>query len=185
MHCDLEKQEAGVKYTPVTIDDNHPAMAFLQPSPLTVRLGFPLVLRRGPTHDEWRAKAEATGNVNSGLSLLLFCVDPKSKHWGKMTENLTQGTVVAMRHDKQDLHLRHLEALFMYLTHVFGPAMNETLGPEPKREKEDVVEMLYPSRLHWFFKLYRKEKVKEDKSWGNTPPLFNTGPSVEKEREGD
>lgn len=181
---DVEAIDTDTKYSPFCIGENHPAMAFLQPSPLTVELGFPLVIRRFPTDKVWREESEATGNVNSGPSFLFFCIDPQSRYWGRMPKNSTQGTVVAMRHDRKDLHPHHLETIIAYLVRVFGPAIDETLGPEPKRGRKQVLEMLHPSRLDWYFKTYRKENSNLDERWKNTPPMFETDASLGKKTDG-
>ncbi|KAI4152714.1 MAG: hypothetical protein L6R39_001751 [Caloplaca ligustica] len=182
--CDLELEDTKVKYHPFHIGEGHPAMAFLQPAPLTVLVGFPLVLRRFPTHNHWAGQAEATGNENSGPNLLLWCIDPKSKDWGRLPKSTNQGTVVAMRQDKKDLHPHHLESLLVYLSNVFGPAINDTLGSESERQKSEILEMLHPSRVDWFFRYYQTEKVKKDDvRWKDTPPMFEIG-AVSKEKEG-
>ncbi|KAI4174015.1 MAG: hypothetical protein LQ343_002578 [Gyalolechia ehrenbergii] len=171
--CDVEQKLSGVKYNPFNIGEGHPAMAYLQPLPITASLGLPLVMRRYPTDDTMRAEAEATGYGNAGPELLLMCIDPKSQIWGKAPKGLVQGNMVVMRHDQEDLYQHHLEALFMYLVQIVYPAFEETLQPEPKRERAEVLDMLHPSRLDWYFRLFRKERSQRDERWKNTPDLFH------------
>ncbi|KAL8943886.1 MAG: hypothetical protein Q9216_000780 [Gyalolechia sp. 2 TL-2023] len=171
--CDVEQKRTGVKYYPFNIGEGHPAMVCLQPLPITASLGLPLIMRRFPTDDTLKAEVEATGNGNAGLELLLMCIDPKSQIWGKAPRSLVQGNMVVMRHDRKDLSQHHLEALFMYLLQIVCPAVEETLQPEPKREKAEVLDMLHPSRLDWYFRVFRKERSQHDESWRNTPDLFH------------
>ncbi|KAI4130547.1 MAG: hypothetical protein LQ338_001695 [Usnochroma carphineum] len=170
---DFEFRETGVKFSPFTIGLGHPAMAYLQPCPITKLLKFDLVIRRFPTQDAFRAEAEAAGNTNTGPNALLLCVDPKSKNWGTAPDNLTQGTVVVMRDDRQDLHPNHLEVIVMYLVNVIVPALQETLGPGARRERVEVLEMLHPGRFLWYYWCYKNEKSKRDDKWKTTPdPSF-------------
>ncbi|KAL8718725.1 MAG: hypothetical protein Q9225_004166 [Loekoesia sp. 1 TL-2023] len=183
--CNVEQKLTGVKYEPFNIGKGHPAIVFLQPLPITASLGLPLVMRRYPMDNAIRAEAEATGNANAGPGLLLLCIDPKSKNWGKAQEELAQGNVAVMRHDQEDLHPHHLETMFMYLAQIVCPAMEETMQEEPKRDKAEVMEMLHPSRLDWFFHVFRKERSKIDERWKNTPNLFNLDNArIAKELEG-
>ncbi|KAL9031874.1 MAG: hypothetical protein Q9196_000129 [Gyalolechia fulgens] len=171
--CDVEQRLTGLKYNPFNIGEGHPAMACLQPLPITASLGLPLIMRRFPTDDSMRAEAEAAGNSNAGPELLLMCIDPKSQLWGKAPKGLVQGNMVAMRHDQEDLHQHHLETLLMYLLQIVYPAVEETLQPEPKRERAEVLDMLHPSRLDWYFRVFRKERSQHDERWKNTPDLFH------------
>lgn len=169
----VEQKLTGVKYNPFNVGEGHPAMVCLQPLPITVSLGLPLVMRRFPNDDTIKAEAEVRGIGNAGPDLLPMCIDPKSQLWGQAPKGLVQGNMVMMRHDGKDLHQHHLETLFMYLYQVFYPAIEETLGAEPKRERLEVLEMLHPSRLDWYFRVFRKERSKQDASWKNTPSLFH------------
>lgn len=171
--CNVEQKLTGVKYNAFNIGKGHPAIVFLQPLPITASLGLPLVMRRYPMDGAIRAEAEAAGNTNAGPGLLLLCIDPKSKNWGKAQEELAQGNVAVMRHDQEDLHPHHLETMFMYLAQIVCPAMEETMQQEPKRDKAEVLDMLHPSRLDWFFHVFRKERSKIDERWKTTPNLFN------------
>ncbi|KAL8702660.1 MAG: hypothetical protein Q9201_004161 [Fulgogasparrea decipioides] len=175
--CDVEQRLTGIKYSIFGVQEGHPAIAFLQPCPITVKLGLPLVMRRIPVDDCWIEEAEATGNTNFGPNLLLLVVDHQSKHWGMAPETKVHGNMAVMRHDMKDLHPHHLEAMLMYIVQVVRPAMEESL--DGKRERKEVLEMLHPSRYDWFFRFYRKEKAEKDKSWAEkaekwaeTPDLF-------------
>ncbi|KAL8738787.1 MAG: hypothetical protein Q9181_000465 [Wetmoreana brouardii] len=175
--CDVEQRHTGIKYSILGVQDGHPAVAFLQPCPITVKLGLPLIMRRIPVDERSIEEAEATGNTNFGPILLLLVVDPQSKHWGMAPETKVHGNMAVMRHDMKDLHPHHLEAMLMYIVQVVRPAMEESL--DGKRERKEVLEMLHPSRYDWFFRFYRKEKAEKDKSWAEkaekwaeTPDLF-------------
>lgn len=169
----VEYKATGVKYASFNIGEGHPAMICLQPLPITVKLGLPLVMRRFPSDDSTKAEAEVQDTNNAGPELLPMCIDPRSQFWGQAPKSLVQGNLVVMRHDRKDLHLHHLEALFMYLYQIVYPAIEETLQPEPKRDKVEVLEMLHPSRFDWYFLVFRKERSKHDPSWKNTPSLFH------------
>lgn len=172
--CDVEHKLTNIKHQRLSIPEGHPAMAFVQPLAITVKLGLPLMMRRLPPDESWREAAEAIGNSNHGPGLLHLVVDPKSRHWGTAPENAVQGGVAVMRQDMKDLHPNHLQAMLAYLVQVVGPAMEDSL--HGKREKGEVLEMLHPSRLDWFFRFYRKEKAGKDKDWADTPDLFEIAP---------
>ncbi|KAI4090043.1 MAG: hypothetical protein LQ344_004973 [Seirophora lacunosa] len=169
---EFERKSTGSKYEPFNISEGHPATAFLQPCPATVLLGMPLVLRRYPTDNAFRAGAEADGNKNYGPGLLLMNVDLKSKSWGLTPKHGTEGTVVVMRHDQQDLHEHHLSAMFMYLVEVISPAMEETMGEDPKRERAEILEMLTPGRFWWFYQRVKDQRRDLDETWKNVPDPF-------------
>ncbi|KAL8838987.1 MAG: hypothetical protein Q9170_001917 [Blastenia crenularia] len=169
--CDVEQQmwgPGGLKYINVELGEGHPAFAFLRPLPITVSLGFPLVMRRFPTSEAAKKEAGATGLTNHGPGFLLLCTDPFGKDWGKLEE--VQGNVVVMRADKKDLHEHHLTALLSYLRRIIWPALIDT--HQGKRERAEVVEMVTPWRLNWYFLMLRKETARYEKAWNDTPDLF-------------
>lgn len=174
---DVEYKHSGTKYQEALMGEGHPAMAYLQPCPVTSRLGLPLLLRRKPVVDGLKEEVAAKGNVNYGAHLLLLDVNPQSPNWGMTARFSEQGTVLVMRHDGKDLHVHHVETMVMYLLQIVNEAMKESVGG--RRSKSEVLELMHPSRLDWYFHKYRKEKAEKDKSWKDTPPLFDTvGPAL-------
>ncbi|KAL8953102.1 MAG: hypothetical protein Q9222_001040 [Ikaeria aurantiellina] len=170
VRCDVEARIVGQKYQTIDVAEGHPALAFLQPFPATLLLGLPLVMRRMPSDEEWREESEANDHANTEPGLIAVCVDPKSRFWGMIASNSIKGPMLMMRQDMQDLHHHHLEAMIQYLKTVISPAMVESMNGN--RDKREVLEMFHPSRLDWFFKMYRMEMLSRDKSWQDTPPLF-------------
>ncbi len=168
---DVEYKHSGTKYQEALMGEGHPAMAYLQPCPVTGRLGLPLVLRRKPVEDGWKNEVAVKGNANYGAHLLLLDVNPQSPNWGMTAGFSEQGTVLVMRHDGKDLHAHHVEAMIMYLLQVVSEAMKESV--EGRRSKSEVLDLMHPSRLDWYFHRYRKEKVAKEESWKDSPPLFD------------
>ncbi|KAL8647754.1 MAG: hypothetical protein Q9226_006301 [Calogaya cf. arnoldii] len=168
---DLENKHIGTKFQQREIGAGSPAFAYVQPCPVTSKLGLPLVLRRIPVDDIWKEEAEAKGDTNHGAHLLLLDVDPKSPLWGTPPGFLQQGTVLLMRQDGKDLHAHHVEAIIMYLLQVVQEAMKES--SDGGRSKAEVLELMHPSRLDWYFNRYRKEKAEEEESWKDSPPMFD------------
>lgn len=173
---DVEHKYIGTKYQQRFIGEGHPAMAFLQPCPVTCSLGLPLVQRRKPVDDDWNKEAEANGNTNCGAHLLLLDIDPKSPRWGTTPGFAEQGTVLLMRQDGRDLHPHHVETIIMYLLQVVNEAMRESVGGG--RSKGEVLDLLHPSRLDWYFNKYRKQKAEKEESWKDVPPLFDISPTL-------
>ncbi|KAL8761909.1 MAG: hypothetical protein Q9184_002013 [Pyrenodesmia sp. 2 TL-2023] len=169
LSCDSEYEATKNKYSPFEIGVGHPAMAFLRPCPVTTRIGIPLVVRRSPTDNAYKADAEATGNTNYGPNLLLMNVDPESDNWGRVPENRTQGSVVVMRPDSLDLHPHHLEAIIMYLKDPVLPALRDSIGPNPERTRSSVLGLLIPNRFFIYYTMYKKMKIDIDETWKSTP----------------
>ncbi|KAL8789956.1 MAG: hypothetical protein Q9213_000842 [Squamulea squamosa] len=168
---EVEHKHTGVKYQTFDIGEGHPAMAFLQPLPVTCSLGLPLLLRRKPADEAWKEEAEASGNLNFGQHMLYLDIDPKSRNWGRTGAHVEHGTVLLMRQDCKDLHPHHVETVIMYLIQVVDEAMKESI--QGRREKGEVLELLHPSRLDWYFNKYRKQKAEKEESWKDVPPLFD------------
>ncbi|KAL8675573.1 MAG: hypothetical protein Q9168_000085 [Polycauliona sp. 1 TL-2023] len=173
---DIDHKRSGIKYQEGWLAEGHPAMAFLSPCAVSVSLGLPLVLRRKAVDDDWTAKVESDGHRNHGAHLLLLDVDPKSPHWGATIGFAEQGTVMLMRHDGKDLHRQHAETILMYLVQVVGEAMMESVAG--RRSKGEVLDLMHPSRLDWYFNKYRKQKAEQDQSWKDVPPLFDMGTTL-------
>ncbi|KAL8733144.1 MAG: hypothetical protein Q9166_002336 [cf. Caloplaca sp. 2 TL-2023] len=169
--CDVECKMTGRKYVPCPIYEGHPAMALLQPCPVTALLGLPLLMRRLPPDEPWKDEAESSGNKNAGPGLLLLDVNPKSRFWGT-ARNLREvaGGMLVMRQDLKELHPFHVEAMLLYLLNVVCPAMEDSI--KGQREKGEVLEIIHPSRLDWFFKSYQKKRAEKEDDWKNVPPLF-------------
>lgn len=169
LSCDSEYKATKNKYSPFDIGVGHPAMAFLRPCPVTNLIGIPLVVRRSPTDNAYRADAEATGNTNYGANLLLMNVDPERDNWGWVPENRTQGSVVVMRHDSLDLHPHHLEAIITYLKDPVLPALRDSIGPNPERTRPSVLGLLTSNRFFMYYTMYKKVKSEMDETWKSTP----------------
>ncbi|KAL8693425.1 MAG: hypothetical protein Q9218_001735 [Villophora microphyllina] len=164
---EVEAKKTGKKYRPFLVPEGHPALAFLQPCPITVSLGLPLLMRRAPTEDAFKEEAEKTGNRNFGPRLLEICIDPKSREWGTTPEFNVCGNMVIIRQDMKELHPHHVEAMLAYLGTVVFPAIQESVTGG--RSKKEVLEMLHPSRFDWFFLKFRKE---QGNFWAKTPDIF-------------
>lgn len=169
LSCDSEYEATKNKYGSFSIGVGHPAMAFLRPCPVTTHIGIPLLFRRSPTDDAYKADAEATGNTNYGPNLLLMNVDPESDNWGRVPENCTQGTVVVMREDSLDLYPHHLEAILTYLKELVLPALRDSTGPNPERTRPSVFEMLTSERFFIYYTRYKMVKRDIDQTWKSTP----------------
>ncbi|KAL8872565.1 MAG: hypothetical protein Q9174_001823 [Haloplaca sp. 1 TL-2023] len=169
--CNVEHRVTSAKWAQAACQPSHPAWAFLQPLPITVKLGLPVVMRRLPSNPLYKAEAEAAGNRNIGPDFLLLNPEMEGDKWLTVHEQLPYGPVMIMRQDKKHLHLSHVYSMCTYISDVVLPAMEEVYAG--KREKGEVLEMLHPSRLHWFF----KRVCKEVKAWEHTPDLFEDLPS--------
>ena len=174
--CDAEYKLTGFKYTPLTSPPTHPGWAFLQPLPITVKFGLPLIMRRLPALDSYKAEAEATNNINTGPNFLHLNPEAEGSMWLTVPEQAPHGSVMIMRYDKKNLHVNHLYAMLAYLNEVVRPAMEEAFMG--KREKGEVLEMIHPSRFDWYFKRMRKERVLLE----GAPDLFDL-PSSESTRD--
>ncbi|KAL8994816.1 MAG: hypothetical protein Q9169_005323 [Polycauliona sp. 2 TL-2023] len=173
---EIDYKRTGIKYQEGLLGEGHPAMAYLQPCPVTSSLGLPLVLRRRPVDDEFMEEVQKNGQWNNGAHLLLLNVDPKSPHWGTTPGAAEQGTVWVMRHDGKDLYGYHAQTIIMYLFQVVSEAMRESV--EGRRSKGEVLDLLHPSRLDWYFNKFRKEKAEKDKGWKDVRPLFEVYPTL-------
>ncbi|KAL8822006.1 MAG: hypothetical protein Q9223_000086 [Gallowayella weberi] len=173
--CDTEHQHTGMKYISWKICEGHPAMDLLQPLPVTGLLGLPLVMRRLPPVPAYEEEARETGNSNWGPPLLLLDINPKNLYWGgPPQEEKARGNIVLMRQDCKDLHPHHVEAMILYIK-LLIPAIGESITGQ--RTKSEVLGMLHPSRLDWFFQKLKKEKA-DVESWSKVPPLFEISSSA-------
>lgn len=177
----VEARNTEEKFRSFLVPEGHPALAFLQPCPVTVSLGLPLLMRRAPTQEASKEEAEATGNGNFGPSLLEICIDPKHAHWGKSPEVTVHGNMAVVRQDMKDLHPHHVEAMICYLSSVVYPAMEDSMSGT--RSKQEVLEMMHPSRFDWFFMKFRKEQTGSGKMWAQTPDIFEKAHSFDTDAE--
>lgn len=177
INSNVEAKYTGEKYRSFFVPEGHPGLAFLRPCPVTVSLGLPLLMRRGPTPDVFTEECEATGNWNFGPGLLELCIEPQSTHWGMSSEVTVHGNMAVCRQDMEDLHPHHVEAMISYLGTVVYPAMEESI--KGTRSKQEVLEMIHPSRFDWFFTRYRKVQIGNDKTWAQTPDIFEQARSAD------
>ncbi|KAL9586528.1 MAG: hypothetical protein Q9212_000836 [Teloschistes hypoglaucus] len=177
INSNVEAKHTGEKYRPFLVPEGHPGLAFLRPCPVTVSLGLPLLMRRAPTPDIFKEEGEATGNWNFGPGLLELCIEPQNTHWGKSSEVTVHGNMAVCRQDMEDLHPHHVEAMISYLGNVVNPAMEESI--KGTRSKQEVLEMIHPSRFDWFFMRYRKVQIGNGKMWAETPDVFERACSAD------
>ena len=167
VHRDEIHERTGEKYTALAVAEGHPAMAYLEPSKLCLRLGLPIIMRRYPPTEGLGDEVEWLDNTNSGPNLLLICEDVRSQRWGLWpSEASVLGPVVVSRKDLKDLLPQHVEALFVYLMEVIKPAFEESVGfGEGVREKAAVLELITRERFELCFHKYREVMMDKDESW--------------------
>ncbi|KAL8779948.1 MAG: hypothetical protein Q9194_001167 [Teloschistes cf. exilis] len=176
INSNVEAKHTGEKFRSFFVPEGHPALAFLRPCPVTARLGLPLVMRRAATAEAFREEGEAAGNWNSGPGLLELCIEPQNTSWGMSSEVTVHGNMAVCRQDMEDLHPHHVEAMICYLGDVVYPAMEESI--KGTRSKQEVLDMIHPSRFDWFFMRYRKEQSGNGKMWAQTPDIFEKARSA-------